>query len=399
MNKDAVIKMLEENASHFMTENTKMRNQLKLTEKGAQQNAEDVVSKTEFAEFKRTMVEAVNNLKSCFANVNERNGKNNSYNPPTRVLEETAMKETSLTSHTSNKQPSASNKPLTNNNLTFGSLRFSANNPQTVENSPDETGRSIPFRTADQTEKIHIFSSSMLRDVSEDDFNSKLLHGTAKIHLHRGKKANDIKERVQEQLLSERTNSVIILAGGNDLPTSRKNPTAPEDIAEKIVSIGVDCHDAGIPAEKIHISSILPRQEAYMQVRRMKINDAIREKCKKYKFTFIENKNILLSRHIGKDGVHLNRTGTTRVANNFLEILNGTVMNDRVSDELVGPAITGGTNIDGADIANRVTDELVGSAITGRTNIVGAEIVSRVTDELVCTANTGRSDIDCGVRD
>ena len=205
----------------------------------------------------------------------------------------------------------------------FGSLRFHTNDAPTMENSPDERGETVPLKTGDRTGNVHIFSSSMLRDVSEKEFDSNLIHGTAKIHLFRGKKASEIRNRVQDHLLSEKTDKVVILAGGNDLPTSRKNPTSTEEIANTIINIGIDCLNDNIPAENIHISSVLPRGEAYMQVRRKQINDALKEKCKVHKFVFIENKNIVLSRHIGRDGVHLNRTGTARIAKNFLDVLNG----------------------------------------------------------------------------
>ena len=59
-----------------------------------------------------------------------------------------------------------------------------------------------------------------------------------------------------------------------------------------------------------------------MQSRRKKINDILRDKCKAHKFTFIENNDIVLSRHIRRDGVHLNVVGTEKLANNFLSILN-----------------------------------------------------------------------------
>ena len=227
---------------------------------------------------------------------------------------------------------------LPHNKQKYGSLRCPSNYPQSKEVSPDETGKTTPLNPLirpggslysqalssgeDTEEQIHIFSSSMMRDVSEEEFNSKLNNGTAEIHLYRGKKSHEIRDRVREHLEMTKTDSVIVLGGGNDLPTSRRNPTTPESIAETLIGIGIDCKNANIPVEKIGISSVLPRAEAYMQGRRKKINDLLREKCKVHNFAFIENDNIILSRHIQRDGVHLNRAGTEKLATNFLDVLN-----------------------------------------------------------------------------
>ena len=166
----------------------------------------------------------------------------------------------------------------------------------------------------------------MLRDVCEDEFNSKLDEGTAKIHLYRGRKSNEIRDRVKQHLTTEKTDSVIVVGGGNDLPSSR----TPEDIAETLVNIGVDCMNAGVPVGKIYISSILPRDDADLQIKRKKANNLLRQECKKRNFVFI-NDNIILSRHIRRDGVHLNKGGTHKVTNNLLDVLNDRI-NSRAED-------------------------------------------------------------------
>ena len=124
---------------------------------------------------------------------------------------------------------------------------------------------------------------------------------------------------MQDHLKTEKTDSVIVIGGGNDLSTSK----TPEVVAETLVNIGTDCMNTGVSANKIYISSVLPRDSALLQAKRKKINDLLRSKCEARNFTFIENNNIILSRHIRRDGVHLNSTGTEKLANNFLYVLNG----------------------------------------------------------------------------
>ena len=116
----------------------------------------------------------------------------------------------------------------------------------------------------------------MMRDIDEKDFNSKLNQGTAHIHPFRGKRSPEIRKRVQEHIKIKKTDAVVILAGGNDLSSA----ATPETIADTILNIGVDCNHADIPTEKIRISSILPRDDALLQMKRKMFNDLLREKCK-----------------------------------------------------------------------------------------------------------------------
>ena len=81
---------------------------------------------------------------------------------------------------------------------------------------------------------------------------------------------------------------------------------------------------------------MLPRDQAYMQARRKRINDLLRLGCEKEHFTFIENKDIVIERHIRSDGVHLNKAGTFKLSKNFLAALNGdTVAENNFRGELV----------------------------------------------------------------
>ena len=75
----------------------------------------------------------------------------------------------------------------------------------------------------------------------------------------------------------------------------------------------------------ICVSSVLPREEAYMQLRRKDLNDTLRSLCDIYGFVFINNDvgddRIILSEHIDYDGVHLNTLGSELLATNFGNVL------------------------------------------------------------------------------
>ena len=77
----------------------------------------------------------------------------------------------------------------------------------------------------------------------------------------------------------------------------------------------------------ICISSILPREDFFLQLRRKELNDILRSLCDIYDFIFIDNDRgvdkIILSEHIDRDGVHLNTLGSEVLAHKFGSVLNG----------------------------------------------------------------------------
>ena len=120
---------------------------------------------------------------------------------------------------------------------------------------------------------------------------------------------------------------MVIVGGGNDLSTSR----SPKTIASTLINIGHDCVEARVPCENVLISCVLPRDGSLLVSKRKAVNDLLREGCEENGFTFIENKDIILSRHIRTDGVHLNKIGTSRLLDNIVNALNN-VHEEELSD-------------------------------------------------------------------
>ena len=117
-----------------------------------------------------------------------------------------------------------------------------------------------------------------------------------------------IKDYVQTHLVEEKPSTVIILGGGNDLPVTRVEDSPVQRIAADIIATGFKCRESG--ATTVAIASIPPRQPAYFQHYRRKLNKMLCAECEKNGFAFINNDNIILSKHILRDGVHLNESGS-----------------------------------------------------------------------------------------
>ena len=308
-NESEKVKFLQESLNYYCGENTKLKNKMKtISEDTSSKSDKEIDTDKDI----KALRDSIENLKTLVSK------------EITQLRKETRREITDKIVYT----PATLNNQVLQPQL--NTLKYHSNNPQTKECSPDEKGKTTPLsnmntETAgddmkeDEGEQIHLFSSSMMRDVDEEEFNSKLDKGAAHIHLYRGKRSPEIRKRVQDHLKNNKTDSVVILGGGNDLSSS----APPETIAQTLINIGVDCSKANVPTEKIRISSVLPRDDALLQMKRKQVNDILQRKCLEHNFTFIENKNIVLSRHIRSDGVHLNKSGTSRLVQNFLDVLNG----------------------------------------------------------------------------
>ena len=112
--------------------------------------------------------------------------------------------------------------------------------------------------------------------------------------------------------------SVVIIAGGNDLDGGK---TTPSEIANLVIEAGIVAKLKG--ASKVFISSVLPRSSFWFQVGRHELNHLLKCQCAANNFIFIDHPNINLREHLNEyDGVHLNKEGSNLLQSNLLDFLN-----------------------------------------------------------------------------
>ena len=141
------------------------------------------------------------------------------------------------------------------------------------------------------------------------------------IHEFKGKRASDIVKYMLPHLDEEQPSSVVFVAGGNDLPNRDISNEEIKKVASKLVEGGLLCRDVhGV--NQVYISSIMPRSNSVFQGNRHRLNNILRDMCKESNFIFIDNSNIVLSKHGHQDGVHLNVEGSELLRENLLNVLN-----------------------------------------------------------------------------
>ena len=134
-----------------------------------------------------------------------------------------------------------------------------------------------------------------------------------------GKLARHFKTYVTAHMPEQTPDDVLIQAGGNDLTTKQ---TAFE-IANNVIEAGIVCKNLG--ASRVLISSVLPRSDFHLQLKRHDVNQLLECLCEINNFVYIPNNYMKLSQHIDNDGVHLNDAGTTLLQNTFTKFLNSDV--------------------------------------------------------------------------
>ena len=164
-----------------------------------------------------------------------------------------------------------------------------------------------------------IFSTSITKGINLREFNKEYRNGTATFRRFHAAKVKQIKHYVIPTLEDDRPKVVVLQCGGNDLPTSKVNPTPVETIANYIIDTAKICENYG--ASQILISGIITRKQAgYMEKRRMDLNKILQDMCYDLGYIYIDNDNIK-HEHL-YDGVHLNRDGSFILACNLLHSLN-----------------------------------------------------------------------------
>ena len=148
-------------------------------------------------------------------------------------------------------------------------------------------------------------------------FNNSLVCGKARQKSFPGATANELAHYIIPTLQEDTPESAIVHVGINDLLEKGKDINIPK-LAEEVIGVGLLCRQYNV--KDIFISSIAYTTKANVNYIR-NLNKEIKQLCNRYNFVFIENGNIR-NTHLWKDGLHLNDSGITVIASNFISCLN-----------------------------------------------------------------------------
>ena len=319
------IELQKQNLNQVRNENQKIKNENKvLKEKSGSSNETRIERKFEL--FRKEVTEQLTSVKKFVSEKVEERKEGKEEREDSRPISSSERTQ-ERQCYVPNKINRGIDSCMLNSINRFAPLQFSANNPVTVNKDTDDDpvkpqvpGPRTYNDVVEKGSETLVFSTSITKGIRVREFN-EYVEGNRTVSFRRfhGAKAHHIKEYLHVHLNETRPKSVIIQAGGNDLPTPKYNPISVSDIANEIVESGLLCKKFGV--KTIYISSVLTRKPKFMQERCVELNNFLRELCKIHGFIFMENGNIT-TEHLQYDGVHLSNEGSIILANNYLFYLN-----------------------------------------------------------------------------
>ena len=156
---------------------------------------------------------------------------------------------------------------------------------------------------------------SHIKRIKRNDCNKELRHGKAFFRSFNGANTKQLRHYIIPTLVDDKSDAIVTHVGKNDILNHAKH----ENIAHSIINIGLDCKTNGV--DEVLISSILVKRNPNLTAIVRRVNDMLRDLCKKNGFSFICN-DVITTNYLWKDGVHMQDNGTHIFSNHFLKFLN-----------------------------------------------------------------------------
>ncbi len=191
-----------------------------------------------------------------------------------------------------------------------------------------------------------IVSDSMLNRIRKFEFSSNVKNGRAIIKTQPGEQANVIHAYLRAKLATDNRSSVVIHAGSNNLCDIKGLllEQTVDDIVHDIIRLGETCREFGV--NKIAFSGLVIRRNGVnVELKRRDVNARLQTLCHQKGYIFIDNDNVIIGDIENKphDKVHLLESGSVKLANNILRVLNGEDRQFASGVILQDPCVYGGT--------------------------------------------------------
>ena len=117
-------------------------------------------------------------------------------------------------------------------------------------------------------------------------------------------------------LLRRNPDKIIIHVGTNSLRSSN----TPRECAVELIDLAEAISSES--SAMISISGLINRSDDEALARKVPdVNKVLKECCQQKNWGFVDHSNISRTSHLNRSGLHLNKKGTTRLAQNFINHL------------------------------------------------------------------------------
>ena len=168
---------------------------------------------------------------------------------------------------------------------------------------------------------------SHIRRIKRNLFSNSLCEGKPHLNGFSGASIKRLDHFITPTLVDDRPDIVIIHIGSNDITHNTVDQIDVKDIMNRIVNIGKKCLFCGV--KEVIISSIFIKKRFKLTRIIRKVNDLLRDECKRDNFQFIRNDNTT-AEVLCRDGLHLNSDSTYIFASNRVDFLNDFVFSKSI---------------------------------------------------------------------
>ena len=157
----------------------------------------------------------------------------------------------------------------------------------------------------------------MMQRIHKREFNGNLDNGYARIQCFPGATPKYLHHHVLPFLIEDKPQTLVIHGGTNSI---RDHDQTPDKIANQVIDIGKTARSLGV--DNIVITGLITRRNGIeIERKRRAVNTELSKKCFIHNFIFVNNDNIVLE-DIFDDRVHLEESGSIKLANNILRTFN-----------------------------------------------------------------------------
>ena len=158
-------------------------------------------------------------------------------------------------------------------------------------------------------DKVFLLGDSQLHRIDEERLSSRNMKTL--VRSKGGLKVENVCDNFQD-ILHEEPKEIILHVGVNNIEKDEE-----DEILRKYEELdkSINC--------SLTFSGIICRRDKPMLNKKIeRVNGRLNNLCSKNGYDFIDNSNVVF-RHIGHDGLHINRDGQRRLALNFINHLRG----------------------------------------------------------------------------
>ena len=207
------------------------------------------------------------------------------------------------------------NPTITKNEIKYDGLRSSLANEQKYDmNIYPKTipGNSLYADIPNSGRKVCILSDSMPKGIKMKELNKYINKGYVYRKTFDGATSSKLAHYCVHTLMNDKPDCVIINIGTNDL-----NKLESYNIFGNIINIVGICKSYGV--NEVYVSGIIFRENHKLKL--SEINEFLSRRQSVNNFKYINNDRIG-KENLWNIGIHLNKSGTIILANNFIDVLN-----------------------------------------------------------------------------